>query len=176
MSFYKKAATQGDVYANYVSVSRVLVERAFRITTDSVHFSYLAILVDLKGEMKCERKPEQALIYLNRSAQLADETCSDGAYLIGMLNTRACDDIRLPTRCSTPDEVEAVRHFTIAADLGHIKACTKLAFLCEYGCRGCQANPAASIKYYMYAADRGDAEAQIALSGWYLKVDRKRRS
>ena len=38
----------------------------------------------------------------------------------------------------------------------------------EYGNLGCIVDPRKSIAWYSRAAERGDPEAELALSGWYL--------
>lgn len=55
-----------------------------------------------------------------------------------------------------------------AAQLGNPAAQFKLGVCYEYGGLGCIVDSRKSIAWYSRAAEQGDAEAQLALSGWYL--------
>lgn len=54
------------------------------------------------------------------------------------------------------------------AYLGHPAAQYKLGSCYEYGTLGCVVDPRKSIAWYSRAAEQGDPEGELALSGWYL--------
>jgi len=67
-----------------------------------------------------------------------------------------------------PDGQYAKELFTQAAHLGYTQSQFKLGSCYEYGTLGCPLDPKRSIAWYTKAAEKGDAEAELALSGWYL--------
>ncbi|CAB5390216.1 unnamed protein product [Rhizophagus irregularis] len=144
LQFYKKAASQGDVSALY------------RLS-----------LVYLLGELKTEPEYSQALIYLKSAAAKANEECPDGAYVYGMILAKEWD-VLIPDQVVAPDDREAKEYIQKAANLGHIKALYKMGHCYEYANLGCQFDPIFSVSYYKRAAEKGDAEADMALSKWYL--------
>jgi uncharacterized protein len=54
------------------------------------------------------------------------------------------------------------------AHLGHSASQFKLGVCYEYGNLGCVVDPRKSIAWYSRAAEQGNPEAELALSGWYL--------
>ncbi|GBB93593.1 hypothetical protein RclHR1_00220027 [Rhizophagus clarus] len=145
LQFYKKAASQGDVSALY------------RLS-----------LVYLLGELKTEPDYSQALIYLKSAAAKANEECPDGAYVYGMILAKEWDKVLIPDQVVAPDDHEAKEYIQKAANLGHVKALYKMGHCYEYANLGCQFDPILSVSYYKRAAEKGDAEADMALSKWYL--------
>lgn len=55
-----------------------------------------------------------------------------------------------------------------AAQLGYGPSQYKLGSCYEYGSLGCVVDPRKSIAWYSRAAEQGDPEGELALSGWYL--------
>jgi TPR repeat protein len=55
-----------------------------------------------------------------------------------------------------------------AAQLGFAPAQYKLGLCYEHGLLGLPVDPRRSIAWYTKAAEQGDPEAELALSGWYL--------
>jgi TPR repeat protein len=58
--------------------------------------------------------------------------------------------------------------FSQAAQLGYAPAQFRLGACHEFGNLGCVIDPRRSIAWYTKAAQKGDPEAELALSGWYL--------
>ncbi|KAI7833828.1 hypothetical protein BX661DRAFT_177626 [Kickxella alabastrina] len=67
-----------------------------------------------------------------------------------------------------PDEAYAVELYTNAAKLGYVPSQVRLGQAYEYGTLGCEVIPRKSIGWYTRAAEKGDPDAELALSGWYL--------
>ena len=66
------------------------------------------------------------------------------------------------------DEAYALELYTKGALLGYAPAQHKLGTCFEYGSLGCEVDPRRSIAWFSRAAEQGDPEAELALSGWYL--------
>ena len=66
------------------------------------------------------------------------------------------------------DEPQALELFTQAARLGYGPSQHKLGMAYEFGNITCPVDPRRSIAYYTRAAERGEPDSELALSGWYL--------
>lgn len=66
------------------------------------------------------------------------------------------------------DEAYALELYHKGAHLNYPPCQYKLGVCYEYGSLGCVVDPRKSIAWYSRAAEQGDAEASLALSGWYL--------
>jgi len=66
------------------------------------------------------------------------------------------------------DEAYALELYMKGAYLGHAPAQYKLGSCYEYGTLSCIVDPRKSIAWYSRAAEQGDPEGELALSGWYL--------
>ncbi|CAG8523102.1 853_t:CDS:2 [Funneliformis mosseae] len=145
LQFYKKSASNGDVSA-----------------------LYRLALIYLLGDLKTETDYNQALIYLKSAATKANEDCPNGAYVYGMILAREWDKAEIPDQVVAPDDHEAKEYIQRAANLGYVPALYKMGHCYEYATLGCQFDPILSVSYYKRAAEKGDVEADMALSKWYL--------
>lgn len=140
--FYRKAAALGDTAAMYK----------------------LALIL-LNGLMGHPRNPREALVWLRRAAAQADEDNPHALHELALLHER-------PNNGSggvIPHDPNLAREYlTQAAQLGYAPAQFKLGSCHEFGTLGFPIDPRRSIAWYTRAAERGDAEAELALSGWYL--------
>ncbi|ORX69718.1 HCP-like protein, partial [Linderina pennispora] len=143
-SYYQMAAALGDVSANYRMAK-----------------------VFLDGALGKKPNPKQALIYLRRAAELANEECPYGALLLGLMYL---GEYANPAVYETVfvDAEEAQKLLDKAARLGSADAQYKLGHLFEFGEHQFPVDPFSSIHYYQLAAEQDNPEAQMALSGWYL--------
>ncbi|KAI0302355.1 hypothetical protein B0F90DRAFT_1714152 [Multifurca ochricompacta] len=66
------------------------------------------------------------------------------------------------------DPLQAKDYYSRAAYLGYTQSQHKLGQCYEFGTIGCPVDPRRSIAWYTKAAEKGNAEAELALSGWYL--------
>lgn len=67
-----------------------------------------------------------------------------------------------------PDNDEGLRYIHRASELGYTPALNKLGQYYEYGMAGLQPDPWKSLQYYERAAEKGDAEAMLSMSGWFM--------
>ena len=138
-AFYRKAASLGDTAAMY-KLGMVL----------------------LSGLLGQEPNPREAVAWLRRAAEQADEQNPHALHELGLLH-------EMPDGRIVPyDPVYARNLFTKAAQLGYTQSQFKLGQCYEYGTLTCPVDPRRSIAWYTKAAEKGNAEAELALSGWYL--------
>ncbi|GMK59223.1 hypothetical protein CspeluHIS016_0702380 [Cutaneotrichosporon spelunceum] len=140
--FYRKAAALGDTAAMYK----------------------LALIL-LNGVMGHPRNPREALVWLRRAAAQADEDNPHALHELALLHERPNNGTG---GVISHDPIAAREYLTQAAQLGYAPAQFKLGSCHEFGTLGFPIDPRRSIAWYTRAAERGDAEAELALSGWYL--------
>jgi len=99
---------------------------------------------------------------LKRAAEQADEENPHALHELGLLHEMRDSQIVVH------DPVYAKDLFTKAAQLGYTQSQYKLGQCYEYGNLTCPVDPRRSIAWYTKAAEKGDSEAELALSGWYL--------
>lgn len=138
-TFYRKAAALGDTPGMY-KLGMIL----------------------LNGYLGEQRNPREAIGWLKRAAEQADED-----------NPHALHELALvyesPSGTLVPhDPVYAKNLLTQAAQLGYTPSQFKLGQCFEYGTLTCPVDPKRSIAWYTKAAENGFSEAELALSGWYL--------
>ena len=138
--FYRKAAALADTAAMY-KLSMIL----------------------LGGLLGQPRNPREAIVWLRRAAAQADEDNPHALHELALLHERPNNGGVVPH-----DPVMARDLFTQAAQLGYAPAQFKLGACHEFGTLGCPIDPRRSIAWYTKAAEKGDSEAELALSGWYL--------
>jgi TPR repeat protein len=138
-AFYRKAASLGDTAAMY-KLGMILLDGAL-------------------GEPK---NPRDAVGWLKRAAEQADEANPHAVHELGLLHDS-------PTNGLVPyDPVYAKRLFTQAGQLGYTHSQFRLGQMYERGAPATPQDPKRSIAWYTKAAEKGHAEAELALSGWYL--------
>jgi uncharacterized protein len=138
-AFYRKAASLGDTPAMY-KLGMILLHGTL-------------------GEMK---NPREAINWLKRAAEQADEENPHALHELGLLH-------ELPnSQLVAHDPAYAKALFMQAAHLGYTQSQYKLGQCFEYGALTCPVDPRRSIAWYTKAAEKGDSEAELALSGWYL--------
>jgi TPR repeat protein len=138
-AFYTKAASLGDTAA-----------------------MYKLGMIYLQGQLGQPRNPRQGVPWLRRAAEQADEENPHALHELGLLHEQPGSQIVVH------DEAYAKDLFTRAAQLGFVRSQFKLGTAYEYGQLTCPVDPKRSIAWYTKAAQKGDAEAELALSGWYL--------
>ncbi|OCF31347.1 enzyme activator [Kwoniella heveanensis BCC8398] len=138
--FYRKAAALGDTAAMY-KLGMIL----------------------LGGLLMQPRNPREAIVWLRRAASQADEDNPHALHELALLHERPSNGAIVPHDINMAREL-----FTQAAQLGYAPAQFKLGSCHEFGHLGCPIDPRRSIAWYTRAAEKGDSEAELALSGWYL--------
>ncbi|KAJ7582467.1 hypothetical protein C8J56DRAFT_831117 [Mycena floridula] len=138
-AFYRKAASLGDTAAMYK----------------------LGMLL-LNGSLGEPKNPREAVGWLRRAAEQADEENPHALHELALLH-------EMPNSGLVPhDPLQAKTLLTQAGHLGYTQSQYKLGQCYEYGTLSCPVDPRRSIAWYTKAAEKGDAEAELALSGWYL--------
>lgn len=138
--FYRKAAALGDTAAMY-KLSMIL----------------------LGGLLGHPRNPREAIVWLRRAASQADEDNPHALHELALLHERPNNGGIVPYDPNMAREL-----FMQAAQLQYAPAQFKLGACHEFGHLGCPIDPRKSIAWYTRAAEKGDSEAELALSGWYL--------
>ena len=138
-AFYRKAASLGDTAAMY-KLGMIL----------------------LNGSLGEAKNVREAIGWLRRAAEQADKENPHALHELALLH-------EAPTGQIVPhDPLQAKEYFSRAAYLGYTQSQHKLGQCYEFGALGCPVDPRRSIAWYTKAAEKGNAEAELALSGWYL--------
>ncbi|KAI0075788.1 HCP-like protein [Panus rudis PR-1116 ss-1] len=138
-AFYRKAASLGDTAAMYK----------------------LGVIL-LRGALGEQPNPREAVGWLKRAAEQADEENPHALHELAML-------YESPNANVVPyDPAYAKELYTRAGHLGYTHSQYKLGQCYEYGALTCPVDPRRSIAWYTKAAEKGHSEAELALSGWYL--------
>jgi TPR repeat protein len=111
---------------------------------------------------------ERGLNLIYSSAMTADENAPQGAYVYGMLQARELAQVNIPERFLPLDIPGARVNIEKAAYLGFPKAQVKMGSAYELCELGCEFNPALSLHYNALAAQQGEADAEMAISKWFL--------
>jgi TPR repeat protein len=139
VTFYRKAALLGDTAAMY-------------------KFGMI-LLYGLLGEMK---DPQEALNWLKRAAERADRENPHALHELGLLYESPNSQLVGHNPAHAKVLIMQAAHF------GYTKSQHKIGQCFEYGDLTCPVDPRRSIAWYTKAAQKGDPEAELALSGWYL--------
>ncbi|KAI0055474.1 HCP-like protein [Artomyces pyxidatus] len=138
-AFYRKAASLGDTAAMY-KLGMIL----------------------LQGTLGEAKNPREAVGWLRRAAEQADEENPHALHELALLH-------EMPNGPFVAhDPLQAKELYSRAAYLGYTQSQYKLGQCYEYGALGCPVDPRRSIAWYTKAAEKGNSEAELALSGWYL--------
>lgn len=119
-------------------------------------------MVQLKGLLGQTKNPRDALNWLKRAADQADENNPHALHQLGLLYEIEGDGSIIP------DQNYARELFMKAAELGYPPSQFRIGCAFEYGTMGCPIDPRQSITWYSHAALQGEEESALALSGWYL--------
>lgn len=128
---------------------------------------YKLSMILLHGLLEQPRNAREGITWLRRAAQQADEENPHALHELAMLH----ENPALLGRGANllPKDVDLARDlYTQAAQLGYPPAQFKLGTSYEYGTLGCPVDPKRSIAWLSRAAEKGDPEAELALSGWFL--------
>ena len=140
-AFYRKAASLGDTAAMY-KLGMIL----------------------LTGDLGQQKNPREGIPWLRRAAEQADEENPHALHELGLLYEKP----QTASGFIIHDAGYAKELFTQAANLGYTQSQFKLGHCYEYGTLGCPNDPKRSLAWYTRAAEKGDPQAELALSGWYL--------
>ncbi|KAJ2791039.1 hypothetical protein GGI18_001412 [Coemansia linderi] len=139
LQFYRKAAAQTNVPAMYK----------------------LGVILT-KGLLGVAATPREGITWLKRGADNATPECPHALHELALCyESNSISEI-------IPDESYARELFIKAGRLGYVPSQVRLGQAYEYGTLGCAVDPRKSIGWYTRAAEKGDSDAELALSGWYL--------
>jgi TPR repeat protein len=125
-------------------------------------------MMTLRGQLGQAQDFRRGIELIKKSAEGADENAAQGAYVYGMMLARQLPQVDIPEGHLQYDERLAKDNIAKAAFMRFAKAQVKMGSLYELGALGCEFNPALSIHYNALASKQGEAEADMALSKWFL--------
>lgn len=140
ITWYRRAASLGD--------------------TPAMYKMGMILLKGLLGQAKNQR---EALPWLKRAAERADEDNPHALHELGLLYESASGNDTI-----IRDEEYSRQLFLQAAELGYKFSQYRLGAAHEYGINGCPIDPRQSILWYTRAAAQGEHQSELALGGWYL--------
>jgi TPR repeat protein len=144
----------------------VLFYRKAAMLKDTAAMYKLAMILIL-GNMGQQINHREGVTWLRRAALQADEDNPHALHELAMIYE---DPRSLKIHPSIlPPSIDLARdHYTQAAQLGYAPSMHKLGVAYEHGHLGCPVDPKRSIAWLSRAAEKGDPEAALALSGWFL--------
>lgn len=138
--FYRKAASLGD----------------------SLAMHKLALIL-LYGKMEQKKNLKEGISWLKRATASASPDHPESLYDLAQ-----CYEKEGGCPVVIPDEAYAFELYSKAAHYGYAPAQYRLGAAYEFGLFGCPIDAALSVRWYCKAAEQGLADAELALSGWYL--------
>ncbi|KAI9031047.1 hypothetical protein CLU79DRAFT_831336 [Phycomyces nitens] len=139
IQFYRKAAKLGDPLSMYK----------------------LGIIL-LKGFLGVQKNEREGVSWIKRAAKTANQDHPQALHELGLIYEQTDVGYILP------DLDYARELFSQAAQYGFAPSQYRLGLAYENGSLKCPVNPRRSIAWYSRAAEQGDIESELALSGWYL--------
>lgn len=174
---YQRAAQKGYARAEYRMAmqfetsnepDKALKHYALGVQQGDSASHYRLGMISLLGQHGQPLDYDKGIKFVSYAAETADENAPQGAYVFGMLQARELPQINLPEQY-LPLNISGAR-FNIekAAYLGFAKAQAKMGAAYELCQLGCDFEPALSLHYNALAARQGDADAEMAISKWFL--------
>ncbi|KAF2751633.1 chitin synthase regulator 3 [Sporormia fimetaria CBS 119925] len=128
--------------------------------------NYRLGMMTLLGQHGQPQDYAKGIHLIKLAADGADENAPQGAYVLGMLLARELPQVNVP---DLPyDEKGARVNIEKAAYLGFAKAQLKMGSAYELCSLGCDFSPTLSMHYNALASRQGEAEADMAISKWFL--------
>ena len=132
-------------------------------------------MAHLIGQLGFPVSLEQALPLLHRAATLASLDSPQPAYVYALMLLNEFSQVSVPPYAVAPfippgssPEFEARKHLERAAYLHFAPAQYKLGHAYEFAEPPFPFDPLLSVQYYSLASQQGEAEADMALSKWFL--------
>lgn len=139
------------------------------LSLDECACVYRLGMCHLLGEINLPVDLRQAISYLSRAAQLANEETPQPAYVYGMILAGEFESLpQIPPEILPPNLIESKLMIEKAAYLGFAPAQYKMGWCYEYSQLSCRFDPLLSVEYYSLASKQGESEADMALSKWFL--------
>lgn len=158
----------GMLYESYNDPIKALRHYHRGVDAGDAASCYRLGMMTLRGQHGQQQDYAKAIDLIKHSAQNADENAAQGAYVYGMLLARQLPQVDIPESYLPYDDRLARINIEKAAYLKFAKAQLKMGSAYELGSLGCEFNPALSVHYNALASKQGEAEADMALSKWFL--------
>ena len=158
----------GMLYESYNDPIKALRHYHRGVDAGDAASCYRLGMMTLRGQHGQQQDYARAIDLIRKSANAADENAAQGAYVYGMLLARQLPQIDVPDKYLQFDEEQARMNIEKAAYLKFAKAQLKMGSAYELASLGCDFNPALSMHYNALASKQGEAEADMALSKWFL--------
>ncbi|EMC99954.1 hypothetical protein BAUCODRAFT_356848 [Baudoinia panamericana UAMH 10762] len=158
----------GMLYESYNDPIKALRHYHRGVDAGDAASCYRLGMMTLRGQHGQQLDYAKGLDLIRRSAEAADENAAQGAYVYGMLLAKQLPQIEIPDRILQPDEAQAKLYIEKAAYLKFAKAQLKMGSAYELGSLGCSFDSVLSMHYNALASKQGEAEADMALSKWFL--------
>jgi TPR repeat protein len=174
---YKRAAEKGYARAEYRigmqyetsnNSAKAIEHYQKGVSMGDSASNYRLGMMTLLGQHGMLQDCQRSVDLIRFSADTADENAPQGAYVYGMLLARELPNISVPEQYLPFDMNDAKLFIEKAAYLGFAKAQLKMAQAYELCQLGCEFEPALSLHYNALAAHQGEAEADMAISKWFL--------
>ncbi|KAF9524188.1 hypothetical protein CPB83DRAFT_861764 [Crepidotus variabilis] len=153
--------------------ARECFERGVKLNVESC--LYRIGMANLLGQLSLPSNPTAALPYLHRAATLASINSPQPAYVYALLLLSEFTQITVAPSFFAPyipagssPHLEARKHLERAAFLHFPAAQYKLGHAYEFAEPPFPFDPLLSVQYYSLASQQGEAEADMALSKWFL--------
>ncbi|QRW04880.1 chitin synthase regulatory factor [Ceratobasidium sp. AG-Ba] len=158
--------------------AREVFERGARVKETSC--LYRLGMAHLLGQLGFPATPSLAVGILREAADLSTVEVPQPSYVFGMLLLGEFSQVQLPPALLAqvlpaataqdphPRASEARRRIERSAYLGFGPALYKIGWAYEHAKMGCTYDPLLSVQYYSAASQRGEGEADMALSKWFL--------
>lgn len=130
--------------------------------------NYRLGMMTLLGQHDTPQDYQRGVDLIRFAADTSDENAPQGAYVYGMLLARELPNISIPDQFLPYDLNDAKLFIEKAAYLGFAKAQLKMAQAYELCQLNCDFDPALSLHYNALASRQGEAEADMAVSKWFL--------
>ncbi|OMP84786.1 Chitin synthase regulatory factor 3 [Diplodia seriata] len=125
-------------------------------------------MIQLKGLLNQPKAPQEAITWLKRAADHANEENPHALHELALLYSNKAGSRDAAADVVARDEQYAFNLFKKAAEFGYKFSQFRLGEAFEYGMLGCPIDTKKSIGWYTRAAAQEEHQSELALSGWYL--------
>src|SRR5690606_1880208 len=116
----------------------------------------------LRDDLGLRGRYKEGVKWLKRANDFADPQYPHAPYELGLLHETGYGDEIFQ------DLDYTAQLFTKAAELGQVDAMFRLGDAYEHGKLNCPRDAVLSVHFYTGAAEKGHAEAMLALCAWYM--------
>lgn len=174
---YKRAAERGYARAEYRigmqyegsnNATKAIEHYQKGVLLRDSASNYRLGMMTLLGQHGVAQNFQRGVELIQYAARGADKNAPQGAYVYGMLLARELPNIDVPDNYLPYNMNDARLYVAKAARLGFAKAQLKMAQAYELCLLGVDFDPTLSLHYNALASRQGEAEADMAISKWFL--------